>query len=98
MRSIIVREYLESLTEKNELDVIIPILLKVMEFQIISTPKHTIGLPQYGKDVVAVGLDEVDGVKKRFYFEIKGGNDRHITTSNFMAKAGIVESIYEAKN
>lgn len=98
MRSIIVREYLESLTEKNELDVIIPILLKVMEFQIISTPKHTIGLPQYGKDVVAVGLDEVDGVKKRFYFEIKGGNDRHITTSNFMAKDGIVESIYEAKN
>lgn len=96
MKSIIIREYLESLTESQELDVIFPILLEAMNFHIVSTPKLTKGLAQYGKDVVAVGKDENDGIKKRFYFEIKGGADRHITTSNYSADDGIKESINEA--
>ena len=98
MRTIIVREYLESLTENEELDIIFPILLEVMGFRILSTPKLTKGLPQYGKDVVAIGIDEIDQTKKRFYFEIKGGANKDITTSNFKSDDGIVESIYEAKN
>src|SRR5688500_1013118 len=97
MKNIIVREYLESLTESEELDFIFPILLEVMDFTIISTPIITKGLPQYGKDVIAVGVDE-DVVKKRFYFEIKGGVDRHITTTNYKGDDGIRESIIEAKD
>lgn len=89
---------MESLTESRELDVIFPILLEAMNFHIISTPKQTKGLAQYGKDVVAIGIDETDGVKKRFYFEVKGGADRHITTGNYSGKDGIRESIVEAKD
>lgn len=97
MKNIIVREYLESLTERDELDYLFPVLLEVMGYKIISTPKATKGLQQYGKDVIAVGAD-TDGVKKRFYFEIKGGADRNITTSNYSKDDGIRESILEAKD
>lgn len=97
MRNIIVREYLESLTEKKELDYIFPILLEVMNFKIISTPKKTAGLAQYGKDVIAVGTDK-DGIKKRFYFEVKGGEDRDITTRTYQKDDGVRESIREAKD
>lgn len=97
MKNIIVREYLESLTESTELDYIFPILLEVMDFQIVSKPSETKGLAQYGKDVIAVGTD-LDGVRKRFYFEIKGGADRHITDSTYSKVDGIRESIIEAKD
>ena len=97
MKNIIVREYLESLTERDELDFLFPILLEVMDFKIISTPENTKGLPQYGKDVVAVGRDR-DGITKRFYFEVKGGADRHVTTTTYNKSDGIRESIIEAKD
>lgn len=97
MKNILVREYLESLTESDELDYIFSILLEVMEFKIISTPKSTKGLAQYGKDIVAIGTDS-DGKRKRFYFEIKGGRDKDITTSTLNKPDGIIESIREAKN
>lgn len=67
--NLIVREYLESLKEDSELDYLFPILLNLMGFRIVSTPKDSKGQPQYGKDVIAVGRDS-DGVKKRFYFEL----------------------------
>lgn len=98
MKTTIIREYLESLTESEELDSIFPILLEAMNFKIVSTPKMTKGLAQYGKDVVATGVDAIDGVEKRFYFEIKGGADRHITTTNFQSNDGIRESLIEAKD
>lgn len=97
MKNIIVREYLESLKEDKELDYIFPILLEVMDFKIITKPTETKGYQQYGKDVVAIGVDD-DGIKKRFYFEIKGGSDRHITTTNYKGDDGIRESIIEAKD
>lgn len=97
MKNIIVREYLESLTERDELDYLFPILLEVMDFKIISTAKDTKGLPQYGKDVIAVGRDR-DGITKRFYFEVKGGADRHVTTTTYNKTDGIRESIIEAKD
>jgi len=97
MKNIIVREYLESLKEDKELDYIFPILLQVMDFKIITKPTETKGYQQYGKDVVAIGTDE-DGIKKRFYFEIKGGADRNITTTNYKGDDGIRESILEAKD
>lgn len=97
MKNIIIREYLESLTESDELDYIFPILLEVMNFKIISTPKETRGLAQYGKDIVAVRIDE-DNSKRRYYFEIKGGSDRNVTTSTFNKNDGIRESLHEAKD
>jgi hypothetical protein len=95
LKNIVVKEYLESLTEKNELNRIFPILLESMGFTILSKPTEYLGLPEYGKDIVAIGIDD-DGVKKRFYFELKGGADRDITDSNFYKKDGISESIIEA--
>ena len=98
MKTIIVREYLESLKEDRELDALFPILLEVMGYQIISTPKETKGFQQYGKDVIAVGTDEADDLRKRFYFEIKGGEDKNITPTNFNKDDGIRMSIQEAKD
>ncbi|MBS1598463.1 MAG: hypothetical protein JST75_09555 [Bacteroidetes bacterium] len=91
---ILVREYLESLNERDELDYVFPILLESMGFKIISTPKQTQGLAQYGKDVVAIGEDR-QGIRKRFYFELKGGQDKDIIDIN--KKDGIIESLREAK-
>ena len=95
LKYITVKGYLESLTEKNELNRIFPILLESMGFVILSKPTEYIGLPEYGKDIVAVGVDE-DGKRKRFYFELKGGNDKNITDSNFYGKDGIQDSITQA--
>jgi hypothetical protein len=95
IKNIIVKEYLESLTEKNELNRIFPILLESMGYTILSKPTEYVGLPEYGKDIVAIGIDE-DGVKKRFYFELKGGADKDITDGNFYGKDGIHDSIIQA--
>lgn len=96
MNILIVREYLESLKEDGQLDYLFPMLLEVMGFTILETPKNSKGQKQFGKDIVAVGIDE-DGVKRKFYFELKGGSDRDITSSNFNKEDGIVSSLYEAK-
>ena len=92
---IIVREYLESLTEKNELNRIFPILLDAMNFNVLSQPTVYLGLQEYGKDFVAVG--QFPGAeKKKYFFELKGGADRHITEENFYGKDGIQDSISQA--
>ena len=98
MKNIIIREYLESLTESDELDYIFTILLEVMDFKIISTPKNTKGLAQYGKDIIAIGTDQGDGIRKRFYFEVKGGVDKDVSTHTFTKTDGVRESIIEAKD
>jgi len=72
IRHIIVQKYLESLKEDTELDVLFPLLLQAMNFEILSTPKEYKGFPQYGKDIVAIGRE--GGKKYRYYFEIKAGN------------------------
>lgn len=95
IKNIVVKEYLESLTEKNELNYIFPILLEAMGFNILSKPTEYIGIQEYGKDIVAVGIDE-DKIKKRFYFELKGGADRNITEENFYGKDGIQDSLTQA--
>lgn len=95
IKNIIVKEYLESLTEKDELNRIFPLLLESLNFQILSKPTEYLGIQEYGKDIVAIGIDE-DGVKKRFYFELKGGADRNITDENFYGKDGIHDSLIQA--
>ncbi len=92
IKPIIVKSYLESLTEENELNRIFPILLTSLEFEVLSKPSENKGLTEYGKDIVAVGKDE-DGIKKRFYFELKGGKDRDITKETFYKEYGILQSL-----
>jgi hypothetical protein len=96
IKPLIVKSYLESLTEENELNRIFPILLSSLGFEILSKPTENKGLPEYGKDIVAVGKDS-NGIKKRFYFELKGGNDKDITTTTLNKKDGVIESLREAK-
>jgi hypothetical protein len=95
--NIFVREYLESLKEDTELDYLFPIMLNIMGFRIISTAKEAKGQSQYGKDIIAVGNDE-NGIKHKYYFELKGYDAKDITDSNYSVKDGVRESIYEARD
>jgi hypothetical protein len=96
LNKILVTEYLESLKESTELDNIFPILLEMLDYEVISKPTNARGQSQYGKDIVAI--KEVDGVKIRFYFELKGGSDRNIDDSVLNKKDGVIESLRAAKN
>ena len=69
MRHIIIQEYLSSLKEDNELDFLFPLLLDNMGFKVISTPKNSKGQSQYGKDIVAIGIDE-NGKKWKWYLGV----------------------------
>jgi hypothetical protein len=95
--NIIVRDYLSSLKEDSELDYLFPILINVMGFRIIQTAKESKGQSQYGKDIIAIGTDE-NGIKHKWYFELKGYSDRDITQANYSKTDGIRESIIEAKD
>lgn len=68
-----------------------------MGFRIVQTAKESKGQSQYGKDIIAIGRDE-NGVKHRFYFELKGFKDKDITDKNFSSIDGVRESIIEAKD
>lgn len=95
--NVIVREYLSSLKEDSELDYLFPILLNIMGFRIVQTAKESKGQSQYGKDIIAIGNDE-NGIKHRWYFELKGYADKDITQSNYSKPDGIRDSIIEAKD
>ena len=65
-------EYLASLKERGELDLIMPDLLSEIGLSVISRP--AVGTKQYGVDVAAVGDSE--GVRKVFLISIKPGDLR----------------------
>lgn len=68
---LILREYLASLRERGELDVVLPDLLSQMGLNVFSRPGR--GTRQDGVDVAAVGA--VDGEAEKVYlFSIKPGN------------------------
>lgn len=73
---LVFREYLASLRERRELDVVLPDLLSELDFNVISRP--SVGTRQYGVDVAAVGseLDAQTGIseEKLFLFSIKQGD------------------------
>ncbi len=94
---IIVREYLSSLKEDSELDYLFPILLSLMGFRIVQTAKESKGQSQFGKDIITIGED-TNGIKYKWYFELKGYSDKDITQANYFKKDGIRESIIEAKD
>lgn len=49
-RQEIIKQYVESLKEDNELDYIFPILLERMGYRVLSTPRQSKGQSQYGRD------------------------------------------------
>lgn len=96
VEKILVREYLSSLKEDGELDYIFIFLLESMGFKIITTPKHSKGQSQYGKDVVAIG--EVEGIKYCWNFELKGFSDKDVDSTTFNKNDGIRMSLLEIKD
>lgn len=94
--NIIVREYLESLKEDGELDKIFPLLLNLMGFRIIYTPKESKGQSQYGKDIIATKKDK-DNIQKRYFFELKGYSDKDIDDTTFSKADGIRDSLLASK-
>lgn len=68
---LLIRDYLASLREREELDAILPDLLSGLGFTVISRPQR--GTQQRGVDIAAVGTDE-DGERKVFLFSVKAGD------------------------
>ena len=69
---LVILEYLRSLRERRELEVVLPDLLAGMGFTVFSRP--SIGPRQFGVDVAAVGPGWNDGVRRVHLFSIKSGN------------------------
>ncbi|MGD9584559.1 MAG: hypothetical protein AB7V26_12950 [Lysobacterales bacterium] len=67
---LLIRDYLASLREREELDAILPDLLSELGFTVYSRPRR--GTLQRGVDVAAVGQD--DGERKVFLFSVKQGD------------------------
>lgn len=97
VEKVFVREYLESLKEDAELDYIFVFLLEAMGFKIVRTTKGSRGQSQYGKDIVAVKNDE-KGITHKWFFELKGYDDRNIDQRTYMKPDGIRDSLIEAKD
>ena len=68
---LIIRDYLASLKEREELDAILPDLLSELGFIVYSRPRR--GTLQRGVDIAAVGEDD-DGERKVFLFSVKQGD------------------------
>ncbi|RFM34408.1 hypothetical protein [Chitinophaga silvisoli] len=93
---LMVRDYLDSLKEDTELDFIFPLLLTVLGYRVIVTPKQAKGNPQFGKDVIAIGKTS-DGTRALFYFELKAGSDKNIDDTTMTKQDGIIDSFRTAK-
>jgi hypothetical protein len=68
---LVIREYLASLREREELDAMLPNLLSEMGFTVYSRPSR--GTRQYGVDIAAVGTAD-DGERKVYLFSVKQGD------------------------
>ncbi|MGJ8569499.1 MAG: hypothetical protein ACSHXI_02230 [Hoeflea sp.] len=68
---LVIREYLASLRERDELDAVLPDLLTELGFTVYSRPGR--GTRQYGVDVAAVGKGR-DGIKRVHLFSVKSGD------------------------
>lgn len=68
---LIIKEYLSSLREREELDAILPDLLSQMGLNVFISPSR--GVKEYGVDIAAVGKLE-DAKEKVYLFSVKSGN------------------------
>jgi hypothetical protein len=69
---LILKEYLASLRERDELDAILPDLLSQMGLNVLIKPSR--GVAEYGVDVVAIGAIKKGGEEKVYLFSIKDGD------------------------
>ena len=67
----LIRDYLGSLRERDELDAILPDLLSELGFTVISRPQR--GTTQRGVDIAAIGPGE-DATRKLYLFCVKPGD------------------------
>lgn len=96
IRKEVIKQYIASLKEDGELDYIFPLLLEQMGYRVLSTPRQSKGMPQYGRDVVAV--KKVKGKDTLFLFELKGFGAKDITDRTLNEKDGLIESLRASKN
>lgn len=70
---LILRQYIEGLKERDQLDRILPTLVSELGFHVLTRPGK--GTRQFGVDFSAVGPDEMDENKEKFFmFVIKSGD------------------------
>jgi hypothetical protein len=68
---LLIKEYLASLRERDELDAILPDLLSQMGLNVFISPSR--GTKEYGVDIAAAG--SIDGGEEKLYlFSVKSGN------------------------
>lgn len=95
IRQEIIKQYVSSLKEDDELDFIFPMLLERMGYRILSTPRQSKGMSQYGRDVIAV--KKLKGVPTLYLFELKGFAAKDITDRTLNEKDGLIESLRASK-
>ncbi|MEL0635218.1 hypothetical protein V6259_00365 [Marinomonas sp. TI.3.20] len=69
---LILKEYLASLREREELDAVLPDLLSQMGLNVLIKPSR--GVAEYGVDVVAIGSIKKGEEEKLYLFSIKDGD------------------------
>jgi len=69
---LVFKQYVASLRERDELDVVLPDLLSELGYNVISRPGR--GTDQAGVDVLAVGPADENGKKKLYAFTLKKGD------------------------
>jgi hypothetical protein len=69
---LLLKQYLSSLKERDELDVVLPDILSGNGFTVFSRPKR--GTRQYGVDVAAIGEHPTTKTKTLFLLSIKSGD------------------------
>lgn len=95
VRQEIIKQYIASLKEDNELDYIFPLLLERMGYRVLSTPKQSKGRSQFGRDVIAT--KKIEGLDTLFHFELKGFGARNINDSTLSGPDGLIESLRASK-
>ena len=95
IRQEIIKQYIASLKEDDELDFIFPMLLERMGYRVLSTPKQSKGMSQYGRDVIAI--KKLKGIPTLFLFELKGFAAKDITDRTLNEKDGLIESLRASK-
>lgn len=95
IRQEIIKQFIASLREDDELDFIFPLLLERMGFRVLSTPRQSKGQSQYGRDVIAI--KKLNGVQTLYLFELKGFGAKDINDRTLNEPDGLIESLRASK-
>lgn len=91
---LLLKQYLSSLNERDELDVVLPDIMSEVGYTVFSRPKR--GTTQYGVDVAAIGPHPKTGERSVFLLSIKSGDlTRDSWTAGNQALRPSLEEILE---